>query len=256
MRLNQTKQKLLAGKPVFGVISGVSDPKIGEMLGLAGFDYYMMDGEHGAITPALATNLVRGCETANITPLARIGQPDKKLILQYLDAGIAGVMMPGLETVEQIEMLVEAVKYPPLGKRGVGLSRASDYMMGRMSQAEYVTFANEQTLVIPQFEDVALLDKLPAMAAVPGVDGFVIGPRDLSMSMGFYDSPNHPQVQDVIDQAIEIIQAAGLWAGITAGTGEAAQRQLDRGAQLILNSLPNLVARSSEQFLRPFAGNP
>ena len=87
MRSNRTKAKLKSGKPVYGVIGSTSDPHIVEILGLSGFDYYMVDGEHGLINPAAAGNIVRACELTDMTPLVRLGPKDPKLILQYLDAG-------------------------------------------------------------------------------------------------------------------------------------------------------------------------
>ena len=250
MQENKTKKKLTQGQPVFGVISSSTDPMIAEILGLSGFDYYMIDGEHGPFEPAQATNIVRACEVVDVTPLARLGSKDPKLILQYMDAGFQGIMMPGLDTVADVEMLVNAVKYPPFGKRGLGLGRAANYMLGDgASQAAYVEIANQQTMVLPQFEDPALLDVLPDMVQVPGVDGFVFGPRDLSLIMGYADGPNHPEVQTVIDEAIRIIKEAGLIVGITAGTRETAVSQIDRGADFILNSLPTLLKQSSFAFL-------
>jgi len=250
MRENETRAKLRRGEPVFGVISAVAEAMIAEMIGLCGFDFYMVDGEHGPVTPAQAIHTVRACDAIGITPLVRVGQKDPKLVLQYLDAGMMGVMMPGLETAAEMKMLVSAVKYPPLGRRGLGHGRAADYGLGGRPVAEYITFANEQTLVLPQFEDVTLLDRLPEMVvAVDGIDGIVIGPVDLSLSMGFTDGPDHREVQDVIDRAIRIIRDAGLAAGITAATRDAAQAQMARGANLILNSVSNLIAQSSQVFL-------
>jgi len=250
MRINKTKAKLQRGEPVFGVIGTTNDPQIVEMLGFMGFDYYMVDCEHGLIGAETAVNLVRACEFSDMTPLVRLGQKDPKLILQYMDAGFMGVMMPGLDTVADVEMLVNAVKYPPFGKRGLGLGRASNYMLGSgADQAEYVAQANAQTMVLPQFEDQSLLKQLPEMVNVRGVDGFVFGPRDLSLTMGFPDGPNHPEVQAVIDEAIGIMRDGGVWVGITAGTAVSAQQQIARGAQIILNSLPNLLKRSAADFL-------
>ena len=146
-------------------------------------------------------------------------------------------------------MLVHAVKYPPIGKRGLGVARAAEYMVGRRSQADYVAWANQNTLVLPQFEDAALIDVLPEMAQVPEVDGFVIGPRDLALSMGYADGPNHPEVQNMIDEAINIMRKAGVAAGITAGTHAAAQAQIKRGANFILTSLPGLMKLAVDSFL-------
>ena len=246
---NLTKQKLQQGLPVYGIISTSDDPQLAELFGLSGFDYYILDAEHGLIDPAQAVNVIRACERTNITPLVRIGPKDPKLVLQYLDAGMMGIMMPGLETVEEVEMLVEAVKYQPVGKRGVGLSRASGYMAYTSEAPKYIQFANENTMVIIQFEDEKLLPSFEAMCSVDGVDACMIGPRDLSLNMGFPDGPNHPEVQTVIDQAIAIMKEAGITAGITAGTRTDAAKQAARGANMILAASQSLVFSAAKEFL-------
>jgi len=159
-------------------------------------------------------------------------------------------MMPGLESVDEVQMLVDAVKYQPLGKRGMGISRASAYTAySGTSAPEYINFANEQTLVIIQFEDEKLLDRFPAMCLVKGVDACIIGPRDLSLNMGFPDGPNHPEVQTVIDQAIAIMKNANISAGITAGTRADAAKQVARGANMILAASQQLILSASKEFL-------
>ncbi|MCB8978608.1 MAG: host specificity protein [Ardenticatenaceae bacterium] len=252
MRTNKTKTKLQQGLPVYGVLSSSPDPTLAELVGLTGFDFYMLDAEHGPLTPADAVNVARACDAVDITPLARVGQVDMKLVLQYLDAGIMGIMMPGLRTAVQIQQFVQGCKYPPDGNRGFGPGRAADYMLGTPSeQVAYVAAANEQILILPQFEEIALLETLPELTAVPGIDGFVIGPRDLALSMGYADGANHDDVQQVIDNAIRIIQAAGHWVGITAGNQATAQRQIARGAQIILTTVPGLIQAGAAQMLPP-----
>lgn len=247
---NQTKTKLKAGQPVYGVIATSDDPQFAELCGLAGFDYYMLDAEHGLIDPAQAVNVIRACERTGITPLVRIGPKDPKLVLQYLDAGMMGVMMPGLETPDEVRMLVEAVKYAPLGRRGLGISRGSSYSAYVGSSApEYITFSNEQTLVIPQFEDPKLITRLPEFLAVPGVDVCLIGPRDLSLAMGFPDGPNHPEVQDMIEQVVAVCREKGVAAGITAGTRADSTRQVARGFGMILTAAQGLVFSAAQAFL-------
>jgi len=242
---NKTKSKLKAGQAVFGVISTTDDPQLAELFGIAGFDYYMLDAEHGLIDPVQAVNVIRACESTNLTPMIRIGPKDPKLVLQYLDAGMMGIMMPGLETVEEVKRLVESVKYAPVGKRGLGFSRAS----GHMPSPEYIDFSNEQTMVIIQFEDDKLLSIFPDICAVQGLDACLIGPRDLSNNMGFPDGPNHPEVQTVIDNAIRIMNNVGLIAGITAGTHADAELQIERGATMILAAAQSLVLAGSKSFL-------
>lgn len=246
---NRTKLKLKAGQPVYGVIATSDDPQLAELFGLAGFDYYMLDAEHGLIDPAQAVNVIRACERVNITPLVRIGSKDPKLVLQYMDAGMMGVMMPGLESVEEVKMLVDAVKYPPIGKRGVGISRASSYMAYGGEAPKYIEFANEQTMVIPQFEDPALINHFEEMISQPHVDAVIIGPRDLSLNMGFPDGPNHSEVQEMIDRVVAICKKANVAAGITAGTRSDSEKQVARGATMILGIEQVLILNSSKAFL-------
>lgn len=234
---------------MYGVISTSDEPQLAELFGLAGFDYYMLDAEHGLIDAAQAVNVIRACERTNITPLVRIGPKDPKLVLQYLDAGMLGIMMPGLESVDEVKMLVDAVKYAPLGKRGLGLSRASGFLVSATDAPEYLNFANEQTMVIIQFEDDKLLDKFPALCAVEGLDACIIGPRDLSLTMGFPDGPDHPEVQTVIDKAIAIMNNGNIAAGITAGSRADAAKQIMRGAKLILAASQSLIISGSKEFL-------
>jgi len=246
---NKTKAKLKAGQPAFGVISTSDDPQLAELFGIAGFDYYMLDAEHGLLDPMQVMNVIRTCESTNMTPMIRIGSKDPKLVLQYLDAGMLGIMMPGLETVEEVKMLVDAVKYTPLGKRGLGFSRASGHMAYTSSAPEYINFSNEQTMVIIQFEDDKLLEVFPDLCAVKGLDACIVGPRDLSNNMGFADGPNHPEVQSAIDKAINITRNAGIIAGITAGTRADAEIQITRGAAMILAAAQSLVLAGSKGFL-------
>ncbi len=252
MRENKTKTKLKQGAPVYGVLSSSPDPSLAELIGLVGFDFYMLDAEHGPLTPAQAVDVARACEAVDITPLVRVGPFDMKLVLQYLDAGMMGIMMPGLTTTVQIRQFVQGLKYPPEGNRGLGPGRSASYMLGTPAdQAAYVARANEQILILPQFEEIGLLETLPELTAVPGVDGFVLGPRDLALSMGYADSASHPEVQRRIDDAIGIIRQAGLWVGITASSYASAQEQIGREAAIILTTLPGLLQAGATQMLTP-----
>ena len=184
-----------------------------------------------------------------MTPTVRIGSKDPKIVLPYVDAGMMGVMMPGLETPAEVKMLVDAVKYPPVGKRGMGITRASGYIAVGTEAVEYINFSNEQILVIPQFEDAALLDRFEEMISQPGVDAVVIGPRDLSLNMGFPDGPNHSEVQEMIDQVVAICKKTGVAAGITAGSRADAAQQVARGATMILAIAQFVITNGSKDFL-------
>ncbi len=249
MRENSLRKRLLENKTSYGVISPTTDPIVCEYIGLSGMDFYIMDAEHGPLTMSDVAHMIRACESACITPLARINSLDEKMILQYFDAGIMGVMMPGTNTVADCKRLVNAVKYFPAGDRGLGPVRASDYMAGKMNQQQYIAFANEQTLVFPMIETVACLENLEAMCEVEGVDGFILGPRDLSLSMGFVDGPAHPEVKAAIDKAIQTVVSKGKIFGTVAATAEQAKELSDKGVRLLLNSVQGLLGSSVKQFM-------
>ena len=242
------RQKLDAGEPVVGVLATQADASLAETIGLLGFDFFMLDCEHGAASPRDAEAVVLGCERRGITPLARIGTADPKAILQFLDAGLAGVMMPGITTADQVQALVDAVKYPPLGTRGLGPVRAASFMLGAQSQADYVAQANRQTVVLPQIEDVACLAALDDLLSVDGVDGFVIGPRDFAMSMGFTDGPGHPEVREALDEVERRVIESGKLVGTVAGTGAQARALVERGVRFVLTSLTALLKPSAAAF--------
>lgn len=246
---NRAKKKLTAGQPTYGVISTSDDPQLAELFGLAGFDFYMLDTEHGLIDAAQAVNVIRACERVNMTPMVRIGSKDPKVVLQYLDAGMMGVMMPGLETADDIKMLVDAVRYPPVGKRGMGLTRASGYIATGSEAESYINFSNQEIMVIPQFEDAALIDRFEELISQPGVDAVVIGPRDLSLNMGFPDGANHPEVQELIDRVVAICKQRGVAAGITAISRADAAKQVARGATFILAIAQTVITSGSREFL-------
>lgn len=250
MRQNKLKERLTSKQVSYGVITPTTDPIICEYLGLLGLDFYIIDGEHGAIGSADALAMVRACETVGLTPLARVRSNDPKLILQYLDAGVMGIMMPGTDGPDDCNKLVEAIKYPPMGKRGLGPVRAANYMAGALSQKEYIELSNQQTLVLPMIETIECIKNLDKLVAIEGVDGFIIGPRDLALSMGFFDGPMHPEVTTIIDHAIKTVCEAGKYVGTVAATADQAKQLSDKGVQLLLNSVQGLLTSSVKGFLR------
>src|SRR5690349_6734279 len=127
MKENTLKGKLQNDGVVYGMLTPIYDPAIVEIIGQLGYDLYMMDCEHGAGGPQQAEHLARACDATGIVPLARVRSTDPKLLLQFMDAGIMGVMMPGIQTADDVKRLVEGVKYPPLGRRGIAPVRANDY---------------------------------------------------------------------------------------------------------------------------------
>lgn len=219
MLANKMKAKLAAGQPVFGVSVMIPSPQIVEMVGRLGFDWVLIDFEHGAISPETLQALVMAAESSGITPIARPGSHSEQEITKLLDAGVLGVQVPHVNTAEEAAAVVAAVKFHPLGQRGLAVgTRAAQYGIG-LSQAEFVVQANRETLVCVQLEELQALDNLEAICAVDGVDVVFVGPSDLSQVLGFPGRHDAPVVQETMRQAFSRIIAAGKWAGTT---GEAA----------------------------------
>jgi 4-hydroxy-2-oxoheptanedioate aldolase len=121
-------------------------------------------------------------------------------------------------------------------------------MAGAMSQQQYIEFSNAQTLVFPMIETMQCIDNLEAMCEVPGVDGFILGPRDLALNMGFTDGPAHPEVKAVVDKAIQIVTSSGKYFGTVAATAEQAKELSDKGVRLLLNSVQGLLTSAIKAF--------
>ncbi len=250
MTSNPIKAKIQAKQPVLGILSNSSDSTIAEICGQSGLDLYMIDTEHGGITANQIANIVRACLVAGITPMARVSLEEPGLIRQCLDAGVLGIMSPNINTVAEAEAIVRAVKYPPVGRRGLGNVRVAEFLLGAVGQREYVNWANENTLILPQIETIEAIQNLPDLCRVPGIDGFVVGPRDLSMSMGQYDGPSSNEVKRAIAGAVETVQQSGLLIGTMASTGDQAKALIDRGVLLVMNTLPGLLRGAAQEFSR------
>lgn len=250
VRSNTVKRRLRAGESLVGILMGFSSPTFVEFCALAGFDFVMFDCEHGPMSVETVEHLVRAAEAAGITPLARVPINEESTILRFLDTGLMGIMVPHVETAADAEAAVRAMKYPPVGHRGLGTVRSSDYGL-RAPAADYVQAANEETLVITLVESQKGLENVEQIAAVPGVDVVHIGPSDLSMSMGYYGKPDHPDVQAAIDRIVAATTAAGKAAGSGAIRGSAAlHRALDRGIRLVTYSARDVVVDPGRELLR------
>ena len=191
-------------------------PQIVEMAGRLGFDWVLIDFEHGAISPETLQAMVMAAESSGITPIARPASHSEQEITKLLDAGVLGVQVPHVNTAAEAEAIVKAVKFHPLGERGLAVgTRSAGYGIG-ISQAEFVAQANEATLVCVQLEELQALDNLEGICAVKGVDVVFVGPSDLSQALGYPGQHDAPAVQETMRRAFARIIAAGKRAGTTA----------------------------------------
>ncbi|MBI2856612.1 MAG: hypothetical protein HYX93_07185, partial [Chloroflexi bacterium] len=181
MRKNVVKEELKAGQAVVGVFCNLPSPAAVEMLGLMGYDFAIIDAEHGPMDLETCEHMARAADAANLVPIVRVALNLPQNVLRYLDAGALGVQIPMVNTREEAERVVASTKYPPLGRRGLAGTRASGFGAG-MDLAEYVRMANEETLVVVQVETREALANLEEIAAVELVDVVFLGPTDLSMA--------------------------------------------------------------------------
>ena len=230
MRANELKRKIERGETVLGPFMNCCDPSFIEIVGLAGFDFAIVDMEHGPLSVETAADLCRAGQRAGLDPIVRVRKNDAPQIQRALDIGSAGVQVPQIETREQAEAVVRAAKYAPLGMRGISLyTRAGDYTVNGL--AGITDQLNSEQLVIIHIEGVRGLENLDDIVTVPHIDIIFLGPYDLSQSFGIPGQVNDPRVVNGMKEAVVKIRAAGKAAGTFAGDTDTAKRWIDLGVQ-------------------------
>ena len=195
------KKRLQSRELTVGSWVTIGSPVVGEIMAAAGFDWLVVDMEHSAITLDSAQDLIRIIELSGVSPLVRVGHNQPNLIKRVMDAGSHGVIVPMVNSGKEAEQAVGSVKYPPEGFRGVGLARAQKY--GEDFES-YRLWNQEKSLVIVQVEHIKAVENLEDILSVPGVDGFIVGPYDLSGSLGVPGQFEHPAVLEALQQVKRI----------------------------------------------------
>ncbi len=245
---NRMKEKLLSGHSALGVSVMFPSPQIVEMVGHLGFDWVLLDCEHGSLSLESVEIMAMAAGAAGITPIARPSISTPEAIIQVMDRGALGVQVPHVNTATEARRAVEAVKFHPLGARGLAAgTRPARYGLG-LSTAEYIQEANRETLVCVQLEEQVALDNLPEILGVDGVDVLFVGPSDLSQSLGFPGQSDVPKVRGAMERAFAAIIGAGKVAG-TTGDAEAIRRFRRQGVRYLYTHVPRLLAAGSRQFL-------
>jgi 2-keto-3-deoxy-L-rhamnonate aldolase RhmA len=191
------KKKLLDKKLVIGSWITLAHPAIAEIMAGSGFDWLAVDLEHSVITIREAEELIRVIDLNGVVPLVRLTSNNSDQIKRVMDAGSHGVIVPMVNCAEDAELAVRAVKYPLFGKRGFGLARAQGY--GNRFK-EYLEWQEKNSVVIVQVEHIDAVNNLEEIFAVDGVDGYMIGPYDLSGSMGIPGQFDHPDLLEAMEK--------------------------------------------------------
>lgn len=252
---NHFKARLKTQQQI-GLWVGLADAYSTEIAANVGYDWLLIDGEHAPSD--LRTTLSQLQSIAAYPSQAVVRPPigSVQLIKQLLDIGAQTLLIPMVETVEQAELMVKAVRYPPEGIRGVGaaLARATRWN----SITNYYQTAHEEICLLIQIESVKGLENLDEILKVDGIDGVFIGAVDLSATMELEGNPNHPQVVKAVEEAIGKIRAAGKAAGVLSTANEYTQRYLDLGTEFVavgvdtsvlINSLRELLGKYKKDVL-------
>ncbi len=234
------RQRLLNKETLIGTLISLPSTEVVELLSLTGFDWLFIDAEHGAFGPAEIVTLLQAAHDCPC--IVRIPGPDEAWIKKVLDAGATGIIVPQINSTEQARAVVRYAKYPPAGKRGVGLGRAHQY--GR-EFSSYLQNANEETVIVLQAENQQALDNINDISKVEGLDAILIGPYDLSASLGHMGEVGHPVVQNAIQQISNACTANNTRLGIFGVCAEDVAPYKQLGFTLLTVGVDTLFLESS-----------
>jgi 2-dehydro-3-deoxyglucarate aldolase/4-hydroxy-2-oxoheptanedioate aldolase len=214
MKPNAVKQALREGKTVLGTSYGqLRDSEIARILKAAGFDYVYLDGEHGGFGIETIQDICRVSSLCGLTVFTRVADMEYELIARALDCGADGIIFPRVESAELLERAISWCKFPPVGVRGFGLTvMQSNYEP--VTIPEMIAHRNENGMVILQIETVKALEMREELLSVPGIDVVMVGPVDLSISLGIPGQFEHPKFVEAIDQIRDTCEAKGIVPGI------------------------------------------
>jgi len=230
--INNVKQKLFEGSPVIGTAVTFPSPHMMRALVECGFDWLMIDLEHGPIGPENTQAMINATLDTECVPMVRLPAGDKWMAKMSLDAGAMGLFFPLIMNALEADDAIKSALYPPAGNRGFGPIHAQ-YRWKR-SMTEYARDADEAILKIIMIEHLDAVNQLKEILKVPGIDLVFIAPYDLSQSLGLAGQFNHPLVQQTIRQAEQTLREANIAMGGYANTVEEGRELLDRGYKLLM----------------------
>jgi 2-dehydro-3-deoxyglucarate aldolase/4-hydroxy-2-oxoheptanedioate aldolase len=214
------------------MIAEFRQPSVVQLLANAGFDFVIIDNEHGAFNLETIADLARTAIYVGVTPIVRVPDLAYPYIAQSLDAGAQGLMVPRISTASQVHEVVQMMKYPPVGMRGSALSRGYTQFKGG-PVAEVMAQVNEETLLIVQVEMRGAVENIDVIVSIPGVDVALIGPNDLSIALGVPGQQNHPTVQAAIQKTIDACQRHSVFPAIHMNDLSLAVHWAKQGMRLV-----------------------
>lgn len=236
---NLLKEKIANGENTLGVFQVLGDASIAEIIGYAGFDYVLIDTEHGPYDVQEAQEYVRASKLAGTTPLVRVKDRSRNSILKMLDIGAMGLVIPHLHDIDEIKRVVEYGKYYPIGERGFGATSGNTFLTAEYTKKgieELFRVHNEESLIIPQCETKESLENIEEIVKIDGVDGIFIGPYDLSVSLGIPGETESPQIIEAVNRVVRACKAEGKFTIIYTDKVESIQKNYELGVDSVTYS--------------------
>jgi 2-keto-3-deoxy-L-rhamnonate aldolase RhmA len=233
MRINHTRERLAKGETVYGCgLQVYRSAEIPRALATAGFDYVFIDMEHGSYNLETVHDMIVSSRQAGITPIVRVGEVQYTLCARLLDQGAQGIILPRVEDVKTLEEALSWLRFPPEGKRGYGVNPTMiDYEV--RSFPEIIEHQNRSMLAVVQFESVKAVQSADEMLSLKGVDVMMVGPADLSISLGIPGQFDHPLLIETVDRLIEQCNRHGVVPGIQTRSVAMARQWAERGMRFI-----------------------
>ncbi len=233
MTINRTLTKLRSGQVALGsCVQQLGSGEISRILAAAGFDFCFIDCEHGIFALETVRTLVRASLDREITPIVRVGELAYSLVARVLDAGAQGIIYPRVESPELLAEAISWTRFPPAGVRGYGMGGPQlDYE--KRTFAEVIEHTNANTLVVVQFETRTAMERCEELLAVPGMDVGLVGPNDLSISLGVPGDSEHPKLVDTVLAFMESCRRHGVLPGIQVRTLPPALNWIKRGMRFV-----------------------
>ncbi|MCH7988010.1 MAG: hypothetical protein IID46_02540 [Planctomycetes bacterium] len=250
VRENKVKQILNSGGTIFSSSVRLPEPGLCEILGYAGFDFVLLDGEHGAVDKASIDRMTQSCFAADTVPVVRVlHNDDPETIMHMLDLGVQGILIPHCRTADDALALKQAAFYAPEGNRGFGPGRGTKW--GRVALTDYFQSINETILLLALIEDPEGVENVEDIAAA-GLDCLWVGTGDLAMSFGVPGERKHPKVMQAVEKVLAACQKHNVACGFPAGDAEEAAWAKEKGFRAIgFGCAENYIMRTARQFLEP-----
>lgn len=231
---NRMKKALREGKVVFGpMVSEIRSPGIAVLFAQAGFDFFFIDMEHSCFSYETVSDMIMAARAADIPTIVRPStRTSHENLSRPLDSGAAGLLIPQIQTRQDVENVVKWCRYQPVGERGMALSRQHTFFQSG-NTVETMGQLNEEILIALQIEHKDAIERLPELLSTPGIDAAFVGPADLSASLGKPGQTNDPDVEKAIHRVIEVSKENGVFPGIHTGSVENAKYWIDQGMKMI-----------------------